>query len=549
MKIRLKAMFGVLSVGWTAGCGEPPAANAPSAPPPPATTSAADSPASVVAGPVLDDKEMAEETAWWSSLGVKVPPQGVLLKAPFDSPLSRRSFVVPTAWYRQPSRETVSPGDLARDLVHLEVAFKHVYGGYEQAEARGLRFSDWFARWRAMLASKGSAPIPTAEAFAPVAELMSVQLDNHTGPMIPTGFGSGSASYLLAEKPAGPCTRARTVAGTEFELRPTDPAQQPKAVLVPDGKRLRPGFYVTSPASRGELDAVLCGEKWVRMVKGASDSYRDPSKLMEASISHAGDAPAYEKLSADVGYLRLPTFSKQNGEKLLALAKSLPQSAGKERALIVDLRFNDGGDGATAYPVLERWVDEVRLGTVKGKRIEKNSCLVEALGWGYTQITMRSMKPPISEELRTDVQRQLDGLFAAPEEGCPVTVQQSEGSWRYPDRRFRPGKGRTVLMVLVNELCGSDCELITMVLAAQPEALVLGVNTCGVMQFVQPSYTVLPYSRIRFRIARGMSDAYGDGRSIDGYGFDVDVFLGTQAAQSNEALLELAALLTKEPRP
>jgi hypothetical protein len=493
---------------------------------------------------VLDDKERAEETAWLSSLGVKVPAQGVLLKAPFDPPLSRRSFVVPTAWYRQPPGKTVSPEDLARDLAYLEVAFKHVYGGYEQAEARGLRFSDWFDRWRAMLASKGSAPIPTAVAFAPVAELMSVQLDNHTGPIIPTRFGSGSASYLLHEKPAGPCTRARTVAGTELELRPSDPAQQPKAVLVPEGKRLRPGFYVTSPASRGELDALLCGEKWVRT--GASDSYREPSKIMEAFKPHAGDSPGYERLSTDVGYLRLPTFSKENGEKLLALARSLPESAGKERALIVDLRFNQGGDGPTAYSVLGRWVDEARLGAVKEKRIEKSSCLVEALGWGYTQLTMAGIEPPISEELRTDVQQQLDGLFAAPEEGCPVTVQQSEGSWRYPNRRFQPGKGKTVLMVLVNELCGSDCEHITMVLAAQPEAVVLGVNTYGVMQFVQPSYTMLPYSRIPFRIARGMGDAYGDSRSIDGYGLDVDIFLGSHAAQSKEALLELAELLTKQ---
>lgn len=239
-------------------------------------------------------------------------------------------------------------------------------------------------------------------------------------------------------------------------------------------------------------------------------------------------------------------FSKENGEKLLALARSLPESAGKERALIVDLRFNGGGDGPTAYPVLGRWVDEARLQTVEMKRIEKSSCLVEALGWGYTQLTMEGMTPPISEELRTDVQRQLDGLFAAPEEGCPVTVQQSEGSWRYPNRRFQPGKGKTVLRVLVNELCGSDCELITMDLAAQPEAVVLGVNTFGVMQFVQPRYTVLPYSRIPFRIARGTSDAYGDGRSIDGYGFDVDIFLGSRAAQSKEALVELAELLTRQ---
>ena len=63
------------------------------------------------------------------------------------------------------------------------------------------------------------------------------------------------------------------------------------------------------------------------------------------------------------------------------------------------------------------------------------------------------------------------------------------------------------------------------------------------MQFIQPSHMVLPRTRVAFRIARGMADPYGDSRSIDGYGLDVDVLLPTRASQSRDAIVALARTL------
>jgi C-terminal processing protease CtpA/Prc len=98
-------------------------------------------------------------------------------------------------------------------------------------------------------------------------------------------------------------------------------------------------------------------------------------------------------------------------------------------------------------------------------------------------------------------------------------------------------------LVLVDEACASDCEFLTYAFAATSRAVIAGVNTFGVMQFIQPGYFLLPHSDIRFRIALGRSDPYGDGRSVDGYGLDVDLLLPAAEDQSPAAILELAQRL------
>ena len=98
-------------------------------------------------------------------------------------------------------------------------------------------------------------------------------------------------------------------------------------------------------------------------------------------------------------------------------------------------------------------------------------------------------------------------------------------------------------LVVVDDLCGSDCEFATFVFATRGESVIAGVSTYGVAEFIQPGYTVLPHSRTPVRMALGLSDFYGDGRSLDGYGFDVDVLLPTAESQSGEGILALARRL------
>ena len=90
--------------------------------------------------------------------------------------------------------------------------------------------------------------------------------------------------------------------------------------------------------------------------------------------------------------------------------------------------------------------------------------------------------------------------------------------------------------------------LVAGLFAAAPGSVIAGVNTYGVAQYIQPGYFLLPHSRLPFRIALGTSDIYGDGRSVDGYGLDVDVLLPEELDQTTERITRLAELLSSQSR-
>jgi hypothetical protein len=83
-------------------------------------------------------------------------------------------------------------------------------------------------------------------------------------------------------------------------------------------------------------------------------------------------------------------------------------------------------------------------------------------------------------------------------------------------------------------------------LASLPESIIVGTNTYGVCQMIQPGYSVLPHTGLRYRIALGRSDPYGDNRSVDGYGLDVDVVLPDVDTLKPEKMIELAEVVAKQ---
>jgi len=54
---------------------------------------------------------------------------------------------------------------------------------------------------------------------------------------------------------------------------------------------------------------------------------------------------------------------------------------------------------------------------------------------------------------------------------------------------------------------------------------------------------VLPHTGLPYRIALGRSDFYGDNRSVDGYGLDVDIVLPDVNSLGRESMRELAAIV------
>lgn len=497
----------------------------------------------------LTPEERQGEVGWLTSLGLKVPEGGPLLESPFTPPFTSRSLLVPTAWWRLPQPRTVTSDALRRDVSLLHAVMEKAYGGWESARKRGWDWNRWFEEWDRDLASKGSAKLDLPDALAPFGKLEALQLDNHSGPVGLPFFSSGSRTAVLDGAPQGSCTEMRTVDGATFPLDPRDPAQVPrKALVLMDVKAPeREGYYLSYPGKRGILNGVLCGGKWIGGRPNWSHSKR---ALITNLAGTAPDVPSYRAINAETGYLRLPSFTKQNGELLRKLVAGLPATAGYEKLLIVDLRGNDGGDAPVAQ--LARWLDLPTLRRVMsgvGKRLPQ-SCLYNALRAGYTQVTIRSLQPPLSDELRKDLQQQLDGLFAPTPDGCPVTVSETRPAWGYREHQVTvtPPAGKPRILALVDNECGSDCEFITTLLAAEAGSVIAGENTLGVGQFMQPGYFILPNTRIQFRIALGMTDIYGDNRSVDGYGLDVDIVLPTEESQDAPAILRIAGRMLEQLR-
>jgi len=490
------------------------------------------------------------EAAWLAGLGLNVPEGGPLLETPFAEPYTSRSLLTPTAWWRNSPVKEVAANALRRDLPVLRVVMEKAYGGWASAAKRGWDWNSWFADWDRQLAAKGTAKVTVAEALAPFGKLEDLQLDNHSGPVGLPFFQSGSRTAVMDAAPQGACTQMRSVEGAVFPLNTNDPAQASRKALVladPNSPE-REGYYIAYPAKRGIAAAVNCGGKWI----GAMPTWAHSRRLLIANLAggKSPDAPSYRMLSGEIGYLRLPSFSKENGELLRKLAAGLPESAGREKVLVVDMRGNDGGDQPLAQ--LARWIDMERVRSVirgiGGYRPQ--SCLYTALRWGYQQYTSQALEPPISDGLRKNLQTGLDGLFAPTPPGCPVDVHETKAGWGYREHRLttEAPAGKPRLLLLVDNECGSDCEFVTHVLSGQGGTVVAGENTFGVGQFTQPGYFILPNSRIQFRIALGMSDIYGDGRSFDGYGLDVDIVLPTEEAQSAPAILKLANRMLNQLR-
>ena len=81
-----------------------------------------------------------------------------------------------------------------------------------------------------------------------------------------------------------------------------------------------------------------------------------------------------------------------------------------------------------------------------------------------------------------------------------------------------------------------------MQLGALPETVVVGTNSGGICQYIQPGLGVLPNTRLAFRFALGERDVYGDGRSVDGHGLDVDVLLREDQGWTPERVAKLLPL-------
>lgn len=482
--------------------------------------------------------ERDAENARWASLGVHVPPGGLVLEHPYAAPYSNRSFVVPYAWYskfyaslRKNKDVPVSAASLRRDLPVLEFLLQKAYAGYEPAVQRGWNWNAMFRKWDAQLARAGTKKLSVKEAFAPWSAFERVQLDNHSGVAGVRAFLSGSVSAVLARNPHGACSALHVSGGGTAALSVHDAGQQPHAVQSWDGSKLTPAWYVSYPERLGVASSIICGGKQIALTQ-------------TASTKPLSQTPVYQTWQNGIAYVRMPTFSDANNEALRKALSSAPQ-LGKERLVILDLRGNQGGNAPS--DVLTNWFAESAIENAGSmSQIGTTSCFQTALFFNLQEQLAGGLKPPVSTGLQQALQQLVDSLKGSATPGCEVQPDVRRGDRDLRDHRFSVqanDQGQTRVLALVDSGCGSDCEYLTYVLSGLPDSVIAGTSTFGIMGFTQPGYFVLPYSRVPFRVALSRTDAYGDGRSVDGYGITVDVLLSTEQSQSKAALLALAKLL------
>lgn len=248
--------------------------------------------------------------------------------------------------------------------------------------------------------------------------------------------------------------------------------------------------------------------------------------------------PGAVRLTPEVDYVRLPTFMPANLQLVAKGRPSWPRPTSETRALIVDLRDNGGGNAP--LDALDGWIGAGRLHFDFQRRVGV-SCVWDAMQWNESAFWSADVHEPLTPALHQEYQKELDAVYAPSRAGCPREDRDEPGLPGFGSHRpMPPTKGSPLrIFVLVNNFCGSDCEGLVMALARLPETVVVGMNTFGVGRFFQTGQLVMPNTRLPFSFAVATGDTYGDGRSFDGYGLDVDVVLPDAASWSRDSLLAL----------
>jgi hypothetical protein len=485
--------------------------------------------------------EITAEDMHLRQLGLILRDGSFLKEHPFEPPWTSHSLLIPESWSEPGIKALLGPRHVRADLLLadldvLEPVMERAYGGWDSAAARGWNWDQWFAGWRRQLAARGTAELSFNDAFAPMDALLALQRDNHTQIPLNRKTSDGSQTAILASAPTADCVEIRA-GGRLFSIAANDAGQHVRtAKLWTSGaENFTDAHYISMPGSYGTPQAVRCGEDWIPLQPIGDRPGNLTSMLSELWAETLGrDQARGERLGNGVVYARLPTFEGRNYSQVPS--GGWPKHQPGDRVLVVDMRDNGGGDAGYGLEVLKGLVDESRMVHFDqiGSQII-SSCLYAPLKWSY---------PSPNEKKRS--QELLDIMARPYPPGCPRAVDTTPSRWTYLQHHFEPWPGEMRIIALVNSRCGSDCELLTEMLASLPETIVVGANTYGLCQLIQPGYSVLPHTGLRYRIALGRSDPYGDNRSVDGYGLDVDVVLPQVDSLKPEQMIELADLVAKQ---
>lgn len=489
----------------------------------------------------VPEGEIAAENARWEAFGVTIPKGGIVLPAPYDPPYSNRSFIVPYSWFdrfRKSVRAShdmpVNASSLRADLPALRLLMQKTYAGYSRAVDRGWKWDAWFKSWDAQLASEGNAPEPLSKAFAPWVALQHMQYDAHSGVMDTPLFAAGSASAMLAARPTVACSALRMSDGRLRVISAKDAGEQPHAVQAWNGNAFSSAWYVSYPRLGEVARSIRCGSREIALTA-------------IPQTSGISNTPSYEALGNGIAYLRIPSFSDSADD---ALRKALANASGlgKEQVVVMDLRGNTGG--IAPLDLLNTWFSggAVEEAAAPPTRIGTRSCFNTGLQFNSNSLALATVRQPVTPDVKQRIQNVLDTIAMTPPDACTVRPDVVPSQSDVSTHAFsvtRTGTDQPRVIALVDDKCSNDCEAVARLLSRLPDTVLAGESTFGALGFAEPGYVVLPHSGVAFQIASSRIDPYGDQRSLEGYGFSVDVVLPTAASQQRDSLVALARALSR----
>ncbi|MBV8136275.1 MAG: hypothetical protein JO121_11690 [Deltaproteobacteria bacterium] len=483
--------------------------------------------------------EIQTVNARWTSFGVKVPQEGLILSEPFEPPYSRRSFVVPPTWFfdvakarRDNPNFAVSASAMREDLPVLRLAIEKVYIANDSMQHRGWDWAGFFDDWDAQLAVMGDDQIPLEAALAPWERVRYFQPDDHFRPFI-AGFHAydppEEQTAILASAPNGACTAIDLVGGVTIELAADDPRTQPQAVQAWDGSHLSPAWYVRYRPRSESILSITCN--------GQTIGLTNPE---ESELSPGG--PVYESLGSGIAYLRLPFLYDYEGDKALTDVLAKADGLGKERVLLMDLRGGGGGQAPTS--ILTHWFTSSEISSVlpESEIQTTESCFKDGVTFNLFQFLSLTLKPPLEPDMIQRMQAVADVQGTTPAGDCEVRKSVRHIGDTSPQTPFseRPtDPSRTRIIVITDGSCGSDCTWMAYLLSRLPNTVLVGtpwLDQGGDITGTNvPGLLVLPHTRIPFVI--GTQQNMGAGETT------TEVLLPTANAGMMPSLVRLAHTL------
>ena len=102
------------------------------------------------------------------------------------------------------------------------------------------------------------------------------------------------------------------------------------------------------------MAAVHCVDAWIPAEAAWAPADGERKANISALAQTEKDVPSFRSISPQIGYIRFPTFSKANVERIMKLEETLKGLKHDEEMLIVDLRDNGGGDNR--IEALKNWI-------------------------------------------------------------------------------------------------------------------------------------------------------------------------------------------------